>query len=249
MPQPLQLEVADTTEPSVSRPKMVDDLYWLERGRTILDESAASADSAAQRLVTAVGWFWTAYTGTTIIGLSIIDRNLSTADKRLVALPFIVLLGAYALAHHASMPLSKAFDGRFPDQVRALHNEAIRVRTRRLRLALVATAAGAISVAIAVTAAIATSAEHLSVDIAVRVVDDVPAVILSGRLDDATEATAIVTPQDQASEAVVLELSDSGRYSEVVEVAEAESYEVTVSWETATQAFRVTEIGKLPPGP
>src|SRR6266536_3036291 len=101
-------------EPTPLEDLVVNDRYWLGRGREMVTASIRGRDEAAGRLGTAVGWFWTVYTTAALVGVALTDR-LPTAVALLLGLPAVLLVAAYALVVWAHTPIGTSFDPRVPE--------------------------------------------------------------------------------------------------------------------------------------
>ena len=131
---------------------MVNDRYWLARGRGMIDQAVKARDDAAAHLVTGVGWLWTVYTGAALIGVALADRSLEGWRLGLLALPGVLLVVAYGLAVWALWPVAVVFDPRVVEEIQAAHLHAAEVKRRRVGLAGVTAALGAVALVAAVLA-------------------------------------------------------------------------------------------------
>jgi hypothetical protein len=140
-----------TDPPEIS---MVDDQYWLARGRQLVDATTSGRDAAAKQLIATISWFWTVYTTAAVVGTAIADRSFDTGVALVVAAPAVFLAAAYFAATWALMPVEVSFDPRVPVEIEEATGVAATVKRRRLRTAwaLSALAAAAVVVAIVATA-------------------------------------------------------------------------------------------------
>jgi len=135
---------------------MVDDQYWLARGRQLVDATIAGRDAAARQLITTISWFWTVYTTAAFVGTAIADRSFDLVVALLLAAPAVLLAAAYFAATWALMPVEVSFDPRVPIEIEEANSVAAAVKRRRLRTAWVLSALAAAAVIIAIVAAATT---------------------------------------------------------------------------------------------
>jgi len=126
---------------------IVGDRYWLGRAQTMIESGVTARDAAAGRLMTAIAWFWTAYTAAALVTSSLPGRDFTTTTAVLVALPAVLLIIAYLLSLWATLPISFSFDPRIPHDVEAAHNAVVRRKRSRLAAASGATVVAALAVA------------------------------------------------------------------------------------------------------
>ena len=128
---------------------VVNDRYWLGWARKSIDASHDKRQTAGEKLVAAVAWFWTVYTAVALVGVSLTDRDLPTPAVAVVFLPTLVLVVAYLCATLALLPVDIAFDARRPRAAEAAHTQVMAKKKTRLRWALFFTALGGVTVVLA----------------------------------------------------------------------------------------------------
>jgi hypothetical protein len=131
---------------------LIDDLYWLRRGRDAITAVPAQITAAAQSLMTAITWFWTAYTAGALVGVAIAERDLSVGLAVLLAAPAVLLVLAYLAATMCLMPDVRELVPNVPELVRERIELGVRTKRRQLALAASLTVVAALSVSAAIVA-------------------------------------------------------------------------------------------------
>jgi hypothetical protein len=218
-------------EPTPLEDLVVNDRYWLGRGREMVTASIRGRDEAAGRLSTAVGWFWTVYTTAALVGVAFTNRRLPAAVALLLALPAVLLVAAYALVMWAQTPIGTSFDPRVPEQIALAHQAASRAKQRRLIAATACTLAAALAVGGAVTATALTGPAPVAGLYATHSIQGGRDLIAIRAQLAATEpVTLTLTPQG-AQPLTLLETSDrDGVLHASVPVPAARSYQVSATW-------------------
>jgi len=230
-------------EPTPLEDLVVNDRYWLGRGREMVTASIRGRDEAAGRLGTAVGWFWTVYTTAALIGVALTNRRLPAAVALLLALPAVLLVAAYALVVWAQTPIGTSFDPRVPEQIARAHDAASRAKQRRLIAATACTLAAALAVAGVVTATVLTSpAPAAALHAAHTTQGGRHLIAIRAQLAATEPVTLTLTPQG-AQPLTLLETSDrDGVLHASVPVPAAPSYQVSATWTENDTRWQLTRI-------
>jgi hypothetical protein len=114
---------------------LVDDLFWLRRAGEMVRGASTLRSEAANRLMNALAWLWTVYTGAAVIAGSG-HGTTSRVDALVLALPSLTIVAAYAAAMYAYLPMTLDFDPRSPSAVREAYGRAVERGWRRVRVAL-----------------------------------------------------------------------------------------------------------------
>ena len=215
---------------------MVNDRYWLQRARTILDQSIRGRDEAAARLASGIGWLWTVYTGAALVGVALTGRPLSIVTVALIALPVASLVAAYGLAVWAGLPLDVAFDPRVIEEIEEVHTNATREKQKRLRRAALAAAVSALTVivAIAATAAVREGPPNPSLTATVQHQEDGEvAVLIQGQFphDQPVTLTAASSPAGGTTLASILVVANAtGVLRVTLPVPGSDNYYIRAEW-------------------
>lgn len=227
-------DAGTTAAPNIS---VVNDLYWLKWASDSVGTADDTRRASAEKLIGAVGWFWTVYVAVAVAGVAFADRDFSLPVALVVLLPVASLVLAYLLALWVTVPVVLAYDARNPSEIRAAYLTVMTEQGGRAKWALGATIASGILVVVAgatVTATqpgrgpafqatYATSAEGRGV------------LVTSGQFDKNETVTLRLTPvgtQGEAEVTVLETASRTGRLRATVPVpaGTASAYDVTASW-------------------
>lgn len=127
----------------------IDDAYWFNYSKTIVDGALKSRDDAADKLQTFVGWLWTVYTAGTAIGFSLGKLSLELGPALLVSSPVVALVIVYWMTVWVRVPVLRTFDPQIPSRIALVYAENVKEKQKRLKLTLVAAAGAALLVACA----------------------------------------------------------------------------------------------------
>jgi hypothetical protein len=224
--------------------------FWLSLGSKMIGGRFTRIDAAAEKLVAAVAWFWTAYTASALVGISLAGRELEVWRLVLAALPSVVLIAAYLTATNALMPIFLEFDPRAPDDIRSAHDTIQAKKEDRLRAAKGITAVGAALVAVAivvVASAPAAEADSFSARLESQT-DGSGQIQFAGRIGQGgpigvtVEVTAVEAPPGAAvPEPMMVMTDESGEFSGLFPEVTPGSYEVQASWSIEEQR-RTTSV-------
>lgn len=107
-------------------------------------------DAAAIRLTSAIGWFWSVYSGSAVVGAALKQNAYSTFHALVVASPAVLLIVAYCAAVWATLPRGVVFDPRSPVEIETAHKCIARSKHVRLTIALILTLLSAVGVGLSV---------------------------------------------------------------------------------------------------
>ncbi|MGB7292165.1 MAG: hypothetical protein WBD99_08335 [Thermodesulfobacteriota bacterium] len=139
-----------TREPA--RPT-VDDQYWFELSKKIVESGTSSRNEAAAILQTMIVFFWGIYTASATVGIALSETSYSLPIILMIASPSIVLIAAYWVAVWVQMPVQAQFDPRIPKQIKEAYIKGVNTKSRRLAAALALSLIAAILVSSALIAA------------------------------------------------------------------------------------------------
>jgi hypothetical protein len=224
--------------------------FWLAVGAKIIENRVTRQDTAADKLVSAVAWFWTAYTASALVGIGLADRSLTWWRLLLAALPSIILIAAYMTATRALMPVDVQFDPRLPVDIERADNDVARKKNRRLSRAKWLTWAGAVSVAVAiVVVATAPASDADAFTASFEGQSTGPGKILfSGRIHDEKDLPVTVelsphkdaTASAQKLQPLMVTTSASGDFNGLFQNVAPATYDVRASWKVDNQARMVS---------
>jgi hypothetical protein len=115
-------------------PKIVDAQFWTDWAADYLSGAIDRREAAAQRLITAISWFWTVYTVTALVGTALARSSLRNWEVVLVLSPIAVLLASYLCALWALNPIVGSAH-QTANQAEELWRRILDRKLRRLRAA------------------------------------------------------------------------------------------------------------------
>jgi hypothetical protein len=119
--------------------EMINNEYWLEYAKKSVDTSVTSINDAAAKLEKMVLWFWSIYTASFTIGVSINVIEAPTFVLVLLASPIALLIMTYWLCVWAQLPIMShhPYDPRVPVEIIKSYNYGQLKKDSHMRLALV----------------------------------------------------------------------------------------------------------------
>jgi hypothetical protein len=133
------------------RPK-VDDRFWFELSKKMVQSSPTSRNEAAAKLQTMIVWLWGIYTASATVGIALSKTSYPLSVILLIASPSVILIIAYWVAVWVQMPIRAQFDPRIPSDIRDSHNKGVQVKSWRLNCAIGLSFIAAIMVSLALIA-------------------------------------------------------------------------------------------------
>ena len=123
----------------------LDDDFWLEHGKKMLEGSLGTTREAAKSLMTGLGLLKAFYLG--ILGFSdYIPKEMEIEYKSLFLAPLVFWLIALYFSIEAIIPEKLAMNLRSPDDIREKSQSQLRAKQRSLQLAFWLLAAGLVTV-------------------------------------------------------------------------------------------------------
>jgi hypothetical protein len=124
-------------------PELEDD-FWLEHGKKMLEESLPTTREAAKSLMTGLGLLQAFYLG--ILGFSeYIPKTISVTQKTFFLGPLVFWLVALYFSIEAIIPQRLAINLHSPDDIREKSQSQLRAKQRSLQLAFWLLAAGLVT--------------------------------------------------------------------------------------------------------
>jgi hypothetical protein len=213
---------------------LVDDAYWFERSKDMVQGASSKRTEAAGKLQTTIGWFWTIYAAAAVVGVSFADKDFGLWASILIVLPIPFLVLAYWLAGWAQIPVGVQFDPRAPDEIRLAHEYSARKKKQRLGSATLVSLIGALFVTIAILTASYVDDESEPEPGFAAVFDDGgtnPQLAVGGDFPSGSRVVITVTPKDGTARRRIAVAPSSGEVQQVIRVPVAASYEVTATWD------------------
>lgn len=131
----------------------VDDRYWFELSKEMVQTATSSRNEAAAKLQTMTVWLWGIYTASAAVGIALSKMSYSLPIILLIASPSTVLIAAYWFAVWVQMPVRVQFDPRIPSDIKNAYVKGITTKTWKLNGALALSLVAAILVSSAIIAA------------------------------------------------------------------------------------------------
>lgn len=221
--------------------------YWFGVAAELIKTRVSRIDTAADKFVAGIAWFWSAYTASALVGISLANRALEDEQLVLVAAPVVVLIAAYLAALYTLAP-GKAvpFDPRVPSDIKLAEQARVEQKRNRLKLTLGLTTLGAVVVAVAIGVVLAApeagptafSADFQEADSSIEV---------SGRVSDGKSipVTLCMIPATETecvgdARTVRVTTSESGAFSGAFEDVEPAEYTVEATWASGDNTVTVS---------
>ena len=141
------------TKPFEGPKPRVDDQFWFDISKQIVEGALTRRDEAAAKLQKLIAWLWAIYTASAALGLTLTKAAYPPAVIALIVAPSPVLVLAYVLAVFVEMPRTVQFDARAPRQIEREYHTTLLKKASRLRWSLAATSLAAALVSVAIIAA------------------------------------------------------------------------------------------------
>jgi hypothetical protein len=135
--------------------KVIDAQFWTNWLADYVASALERREAAASRLITALGWFWTVYTASALLGTALHKVDLATWAVVLELSPIATLSVAYLYALWTLNPIVGTIH-QTETEAQALWNRLLDQKLHRLR---VATALLILSVALIVASGIVVAAK------------------------------------------------------------------------------------------
>jgi hypothetical protein len=127
------------------------DAYWLAKGSEMITATVSKRELAAEKLTSAIVWFWTVYSAAAIFS-GVQARDHAVVFRILLAAPAVALILAYLAALSVLVPIALEFDPRVPRDIQDAYQTAGLTKQRRLRIAFALLTLSSVLVASAITA-------------------------------------------------------------------------------------------------
>jgi hypothetical protein len=160
-----ETSLADFNSPPVPQ---VDDGYWFGYSKNLIDNALKLRDDTADKLQTFVGWLWTLYTTTALIGINFAKLSMDFWSTVLICSPVGTLILVYWLTVWVRMPALMEFDPRSPDEIQSAYEHNLVEKQKRLTwtLAIVGFAAALVVIGLVRSATIMSMPPRVQVDAA-----------------------------------------------------------------------------------
>jgi hypothetical protein len=132
---------------------LIDDRYWFEYSKALIDSSVERRDQAAAALQKLVTWLWGIYTASAAVGFGLVEYDLGFQSTFLVAVASGLLIIVYWGTVWVQMPTIVGFDPRSPTEIETAHAQIIRSKNRRLVFTLVMSVLAAVMVSVTLVVA------------------------------------------------------------------------------------------------
>jgi hypothetical protein len=212
---------------------VVGDRFWLGYAQELVNAAVSAPDRRAEQLTNTITWFWSIYSATVLVVLTIRTPSLGLAIP--LGLPVVLLIAAYWLASCVRAPILLEFDPRVPAEIEASHHAAVAKKNSLLGWAEIFTGLSAVCVGVAIVAALL-SAGPAKPELYGYVGPEAPGKLLFGG-EFAKQAVVrvnvqpvVATPATAKDLAKVYRASDTGELRDELDVPESKSYRVTAAW-------------------
>jgi len=232
----------------------VNDQYWFDWSKSLVDSTITRNDQAAEKLQTLAGWLWGIYTASTAVGFGLAGKSLSLLSTVLIAAASLSIVAVYWASVWAQYPKLVRFDPRDPDAIQTSYRALLKSKRFRLNLALLLSSAAAALVVVAlVTASITSERPAVSISESVAIistVDDEPILSVTASISDA-EHVVVSVITSEAGEKPILEipyaLDSSGHLQVEIPIeSDASGIVVMLEWMTSDgTTVRVSREAKI----
>lgn len=139
--------------PTKSPVPQVDDAFWFDYSKKLVENAIERRDQAAGKLQKLVLWLWGIYTGSAAIGFSLSEKDLSLEVTLLVASASASLIAVYWGTFWVQMPIrTDSFDPRSPDEISSAYLSSLVNKDLRLKVTLVLSIIAAVMVSVSLLA-------------------------------------------------------------------------------------------------
>lgn len=189
----------------------INDSYWFEFSKKLMDESIKLRDTAAGKLQTLVIWLWGIYTAYAAIGFGLTDKKVDILYVILIAAASAFLIAVYWGTIWIQMPAwTEGFDPRSPTEIADLHGDIIKIKDRRTKITLFLSIVAAISVSIALITAsfskgeVSVSEVKISPGFSTKISADNDRffLALNANIGDTSEVLVLITPISEKSDSI-----------------------------------------------
>jgi hypothetical protein len=227
--------------------------YWLGVGAELLKTRVTRIETAADKFVTGIAWFWSAYTASALVGIGLANRALEPWQLVVVALPVVILIAAYLAALFTLSPgTTPEFDPRVPDSIKAAENARIEPKRKRLKVTIGLTTLGAVAVAVAIGVVLA-APEAGPTTFSADFQDADTSIEFTGRVSDGKSipVTLCLIPASETectedARTVRVTTSESGAFSGAFEDVDPAQYTLAASWKSGDNTVIVSTTLKPP---
>ena len=141
------------SQPGKSVVPKIDDAYWFEYSKNLLDGAQNKREAAAAAIQKLVVWLWGIYTASAAIGFTLSGKELSFWPAIIIAAASGALIIVYWGTVWVQVPIIAHFDPRSPTEIKDAYNNAVRTKSFRLNVTLVGSVFAAIMVSLALMVA------------------------------------------------------------------------------------------------
>ena len=139
-------------EPKFAQPQ-VDDQFWFDTSKELVQKSLSSVDAAADKLQSLIGWLWGIYTAGAAIGLSLAKLTYSVGILILIASPSVALIVAYLMISTVYSPKKVEIKYKVPYDIKKKYSDIVQSKYYRYLWSFGMTAIAAVLVAVALITA------------------------------------------------------------------------------------------------
>jgi hypothetical protein len=221
--------------------------YWFDVAAELIKGRVSRIDTAAEKFVTGIAWFWSAYTASALVGIELANRALERWQLGVVGLPVLLLIAAYLAALYTLAPgTTREFDPRVPYLIKEAQDQSVSAKQSRLRITIFLTTLGAVAVAIAIGVVLSApeagpttfSAEFQEADSSIE---------FSGRVSDGKSIPVTLclipaTETECVGDARTLQVttSESGAFNGAFEDVEPAEFRLEASWKSGDNTIAVS---------
>jgi len=234
----------------------IDDRYWFEFSRSLLDSAITRRENAADALQKLVIWLWGIYTASAAVGFALSGKQLELWPTLAIALPSGLLVLVYWGTIWVQMPKVVAFDPRSPTEIEQAFSEILTSKSRRLAFTLFLSVVAAIMVSIGlVVASVSKSPQPALSDFYAVLGEDqngsIVSVTANAGKTSITELSVTPVSKDNSeqSESIVMRLvpTDEGLIQTSMRLnVKVEAVRVQLTWEDETGL--VVQLSKVVKG-
>jgi hypothetical protein len=174
----------------------VDDAYWFDFSKKVVDTAITRRDEAAGNLQKLVLWLWGIYTSSATIGFALSGKELSFGYTLIIASASILLIFVYWCTVWIQLPSLVKFDVRSPDDIKEAYNTMVITRNKKMVFTVFLSIIATVMVSVGLMVASISKPEktQASMEALLLVGQNENIVSFSGALPNASSATIVIEP-------------------------------------------------------
>lgn len=101
----------------------IDNQYWFDFSRLLIDKSLESYNNSAEKIKELIQWVIPIYTGTSVLGFSFSEMELTKTQSIIIISPILLLILTYLSAQSIQFSRRFEFDPRSPKEIKKAYHD------------------------------------------------------------------------------------------------------------------------------